>query len=75
MLHPARGATVTEKLAVGNLAEISTEVLCAASNEAFRDYPVSVQMTPGQLRIMLGQNDVDLSLSAGLFDSNRLVGF
>lgn len=66
---------MVEALRVGSLAAVTPAVLCEASNEAFRDYPVSVQMTIAQLVTMLRQNDVDLGLSVGLFDGERLVGF
>ena len=59
-----------DDLSVRSLAGVSAETLCAASNEAFRDYPVSVQMTAGQLTTMMRQNDVDLRVSAGLFDND-----
>jgi len=66
---------MSDALGVRSLADVSAEALCEASNQAFADYAVSVQMTVAQMRTMLRQNDVDLALSAGLFDAERLVGF
>ena len=60
---------------VRTLGGITAPVLTEASNAAFADYPVSVQMTVGQMETLLRQNDVRLDLSAGLFDGDRLVGF
>ena len=66
---------MAEDATVRSLQGISMETLLRATTEAFRDYPVDVQMTLEELESMLRQNSVSLDLSAGLFDGGNLVGF
>ncbi len=62
-------------MTVSSLRGISMETLSRASNEAFGDYAVDVQMTPAEMETLCRQNSVSLEDSAGLFDDERLVGF
>jgi ribosomal protein S18 acetylase RimI-like enzyme len=66
---------MTGKVTVRDLGQIAMERIHQASTEAFRDYPVDVQMTIQELESMFRQNSVFLELSAGLFDGDDLVGF
>jgi len=50
-------------------------IVLRASTEAFRDYPVDMQMTLEELESLFRQTSVSLDLSAGLFNGDELVGF
>lgn len=43
--------------------------------EAFSDYQVSLQMSEGQFEQRLKRDGVELDLSAGAFDGERMIGF
>src|ERR1044071_7296656 len=43
--------------------------------EAFSDYQVSLQMSEEQFAQRLERDGVDLELSAGAFDGERMIGF
>lgn len=58
-----------------NLENISLEVLLGTFNESFSDYFVRLQLTKEQLERKLVSDSIDLSLSAGVFESERLIGF
>lgn len=58
-----------------NLENISLEVLLETFNESFSDYFVRLQLTKEQLERKLVSDSIDLSLSAGVFESERLIGF
>ncbi|RQO74942.1 GNAT family N-acetyltransferase [Pedobacter sp. KBW06] len=57
------------------LENISPEVLLETFNESFSDYFVKLQLTKEQLERKLISDSIDLSLSAGAFESERLIGF
>lgn len=58
-----------------NLENISLEVLLETFNESFSDYFVGLQLTQEQLERKLISDAIDLSLSAGVFESEKLIGF
>lgn len=58
-----------------NLENISLEVLLETFNESFSDYFVRLQLTKEQLERKLVSDSIDLGLSAGVFESERLIGF
>lgn len=57
------------------LKEVPIDVLCSAFNAAFADYAISLQMTAEQLAAKIRAEYIDLSLSVGVFDNEKLVGF
>ena len=58
-----------------NLENISLDMLLETFNESFSDYFVRLQLTREQLERKLISDAIDLSLSAGVFDSKKLIGF
>lgn len=58
-----------------NLENISLEVLLETFNESFSDYFIRLQLTKEQLERKLISDSIDLSLSAGFFESEKLIGF
>lgn len=58
-----------------NLENISLEVLLETFNESFSDYFIRLQITKEQLERKLISDSIDLSLSAGVFESEKLIGF
>jgi len=57
------------------LEHIDTGQLAAAFTEAFSDYIVPMQIDRAQLDRKIVQDRIDLSLSAGAFNGERLVAF
>src|SRR5205809_706796 len=57
------------------LIDIDFDSLHQTFIEAFSDYVVPFRLTKEQLRDLMTRRGADLSLSAGAFDGNRLVGF
>ena len=53
----------------------SVATLTQTFNEAFSDYDVPLQITEAQLADKLMADQIDLTLSPGAFDQDRLVGF
>jgi ribosomal protein S18 acetylase RimI-like enzyme len=58
-----------------NLENISLDILLETFNESFSDYFVRLQLTRAQLERKLISDAIDLSLSAGVFESEKLIGF
>lgn len=58
-----------------SLENISPDVLLETFNESFSDYFVRLQLTKEQLERKLVSDSIDLSLSAGVFESEKLIGF
>lgn len=57
------------------LAQVSSAELLDTFNESFSDYLVPMHLTLPQLEIKMRSEGVDLSLSAGAFSGEKLVGF
>lgn len=57
------------------LENTTTEELRIAFNIAFSDYEVKTDMTEESFISFLNSNSVDLSISTGLFDADKLIGF
>ncbi|NQX39525.1 Ribosomal protein S18 acetylase RimI [Pedobacter steynii] len=58
-----------------NLENIPPDILLETFNESFSDYFVRLQLTREQLERKLISDSIDLSLSAGVFESEKLIGF
>ncbi len=58
-----------------NLENIPLDILLETFNESFSDYFVRLQLTGEQLERKLISDSIDLSLSAGVFESEKLIGF
>lgn len=58
-----------------NLENISVDILLETFNESFSDYLVKLQLTKEQLERKLISDSIDLSLSAGVYESEKLIGF
>ncbi len=61
-------------MTVKTLADIDIPQMAEAINQSFADYIVPFQLNAEQLQYKIIQEDVDLDLSVGVFDSDALVG-
>lgn len=61
-------------MTVKTLADIDIPQMAEAINQSFSDYIVPFQLNAEQLQYKIIQEDVDLDLSVGVFDSDALVG-
>ena len=57
------------------LGQTDFENIVEAFNDAFADYEIQLQRTKEELLQKIRVEDIDLSLSAGAFDGDTLVGF
>ena len=57
------------------LNKLSLEELTALFNEAFAEYFVKIELTPGILGEKIASEDICLELSVGMFDNGKPVGF
>lgn len=62
-------------MTIQTIPDIDPEVLVQSFNEAFAEYFVPVQVTAFQMRDKLLNDGIDLSISVGVFNQGRLVGF
>ncbi|KXH85858.1 GNAT family N-acetyltransferase [Chryseobacterium kwangjuense] len=60
---------------IRNLKNISVEELLSVFNESFSDYIVPFHLTSEQLKSKISAEKIDLDLSVGAFQSEKLVGF
>lgn len=58
-----------------NLVQTPPDILLATFNEAFSDYLVPLQLTKEQLERKLIADSIDLSLSVGVYEEEKLIGF
>jgi len=65
---------MADEITIRSLGDVSLETAHRASIEAFADYLVDVQMSLDEFEVMVRQNSVDLALSVGAFDGDRLIG-
>lgn len=61
-------------MTVKTLADIDIPQIAAAINKSFSDYIVPFQLNAEQLQYKIIQEDVNLDLSVGVFDSDVLAG-
>lgn len=60
---------------IRNLNNVSTSEILNAFNESFSDYFVPLKLTAEQLTAKMRADKIDLSLSVGAFDNEKLVAF
>lgn len=60
---------------IQTLETVSLDSLAQTFTAAFADYFVKINMTVPALEFKMRQEQIDLNLSAGLFDEGQLVGF
>ena len=60
---------------IKTLERTSTKEIVKAFNESFADYFTPVQLSEQQLISKMAADKTELSLSVGVFDSEKLVGF
>lgn len=60
---------------IHTLETVSLDELTHTFNASFADYFVKIEMTPSALHSKIKQEQIDLSLSVGVFDKGQLVGF
>lgn len=66
---------MSAEIQIRSLDHLPLEVLTDAFNRAFADYIVPMRLTPEMLRTKLHTEQVDLSLSTGIYTGNELAGF
>lgn len=60
---------------IQTLKAVSLQILANTFTAAFADYFVKIEMTVPALQFKMRQEQIDLNLSAGVFDQGQLVGF
>lgn len=60
---------------IRNLKNITTEELLSVFNRSFSDYVVPFHLSLEQLELKIEAEGIDMELSAGTFESEKLVGF
>ncbi len=66
---------MNDSIHIRPLEKANLEEILEVYNQSFADYIIPVSLTPEHLNMKLNSESVDLKLSVGAFDGERLIGF